>query len=718
MGWMSSSETVVGRLFWRERLLGRAGPRRGAALAVLVIALAAVLGPEAPLLAALRGSAFDAYQRFAPRARLSAPVVIVEMDDASLAEYGQWPWSRIVLGRLIDAIAEGRPAAIGLDILMPEADRLSPERVAALVAAVDVDLAARLARLPSNDTVLGATVARRRVVLGMAGIDTGDSGAANLPRRTPTRVVGEDPLRHVRVFRAALRDIDAIDAGAAGRGLINTDPESGVVRRLPVVAAIRDALFGSLGVEMLRVAAGAASFTVRAGRDGINAVEIGDLIVPTQPDGTVFIHYGKPDASRYVSAADVLSGRIDLARFDRRLVLVGVTAAALGDVHTTPVGARMPGVEIHAQWLESVFDGRPLLRPRWARWAEAGVLVAGGILLVIVLSTLPAWGAALVVPLVLAAVAATGFVVYVRAGLLLDGALPALGLTITAATVILAMLAESQWQRRVLRRQRKQAEKQVRQLNEDLRRHAEILERRVQARTAQLAERNKELKDFAYTVSHDLKAPLRGIAGYANELVRKHRDGLNDRAQFCVIQILSAANNLDRLIEDLLHYSRLDAETPSLTDVNLRNLVDTALRERQLVITEQQVEVTVEIPFTTLRAWERGVMQIVTNLIDNAIKYSRKASPARVRVAAAILDEEWRLTVSDNGIGFDMMYHDRIFGLFNRLVRMEDYEGTGAGLAIVKKVVDKLGGRVWAESAPGAGATFFVAIPLPRDRDD
>jgi light-regulated signal transduction histidine kinase (bacteriophytochrome) len=323
-----------------------------------------------------------------------------------------------------------------------------------------------------------------------------------------------------------------------------------------------------------------------------------------------------------------------------------------------------------------------------------------------------------VVPLVLAAVAATGFVVYVRAGLLLDGALPVLGLAITAATVILAMLAESQWQRRVLRRQRKQAEKQVRQLNEDLRRHAEVLERRVQARTAQLAERNKELKDFAYTVSHDLKAPLRGIAGYANELVRKHRDGLNDRAQFCAIQILSAANNLDRLIEDLLHYSRLDAETPSLTDVNLRNLVDTVLRDRQLVITEQQVEMTVEIPFATLRAWERGVMQIVTNLIDNAIKYSRKASPARVRVAAAILDEEWRLTVSDNGIGFDMMYHDRIFGLFNRLVRMEDYEGTGAGLAIVKKVVDKQGGRIWAESAPGAGATFFVTIPLPRDRDD
>jgi hypothetical protein len=124
----------------------------------------------------------------APRARLSAPVVIVEIDDASLAEYGQWPWPRILLGRLIEAIAEGRPAAIGLDILMPEVDRLSPDRVAGLVAEVDVDLATRLARLPSNDTVLGATVARRRVVLGMAGIDT---AAPRISRGGPRRASWE-----------------------------------------------------------------------------------------------------------------------------------------------------------------------------------------------------------------------------------------------------------------------------------------------------------------------------------------------------------------------------------------------------------------------------------------------------------------------------------------------------------------------------------------------
>lgn len=251
---------------------------------------------------------------------------------------------------------------------------------------------------------------------------------------------------------------------------------------------------------------------------------------------------------------------------------------------------------------------------------------------------------------------------------------------------------------------RKRAEEEVRRLNIDL-------EQRVLDRTAQLAAKNEELKEFAYTVSHDLKAPLRGIAGYADELDRKHRAGLSERAQFCVNQILTAARHQDLLIEDLLHYSRLDTETPSVAEVSLSGLVEGILKDRSLVIAEQHVEVTVDIPFATLATWERGLVHVLTNLIDNALKYSRKANPPRLGIHAEELSHAWRLAVSDNGIGFDMKYHDRIFGLFNRLVREEEFEGTGAGLAIVKKVLDKQGGRVWAESAPSQGATFFVELP-------
>jgi PAS domain S-box-containing protein len=259
------------------------------------------------------------------------------------------------------------------------------------------------------------------------------------------------------------------------------------------------------------------------------------------------------------------------------------------------------------------------------------------------------------------------------------------------------------------------------QAEDALHRAHEELEQRVQDRTAQLAAKNEELKGFAYTVSHDLKAPLRGIAGYAGELDRKHRDGLSERGRFCIDQILTAARHQDMLIEDLLHYSRLDTETPSVTDVNLRGLIEVILKDRSLATTEQRAEVTVNVAFPALRTWEHGLVHVLTNLIDNALKYSRKANPPQIAIRAEELSDAWRIAVSDNGIGFDMKYHDRIFGLFNRLVREEEFEGTGAGLAIVKKVLDKQGGRVWAESALGQGATFFVELPKatkPTEQDE
>lgn len=227
-----------------------------------------------------------------------------------------------------------------------------------------------------------------------------------------------------------------------------------------------------------------------------------------------------------------------------------------------------------------------------------------------------------------------------------------------------------------------------------------------------LRTKNDELKAFAYTVSHDLKAPLRGIAGYAQELERRHKEGLAERAQFCIAQIITASKNLDSLIEDLLKYSRIDTETPTLTEVNLLNLVQGILRDRSLAITEQGVEVSVNVPPVMLRAWERGLQQVLANLIDNAIKYSRHSQPPRLTIRAEDSNGICRITVADNGIGFDMKYHDRIFGLFNRLVRADEFEGTGAGLAIVKKLVEKLGGGIRAESAPGQGAAFVVELPI------
>ena len=181
----------------------------------------------------------------APRERVSGPAVIVDIDEASLARYGQWPWPRTLLARLVELIGRGRPAAIGLDIVMPEPDRLSPDRLARLIPGLDPELAGRLAALPSNDSVLASVIRGRPVVLGVAGIEDPAARSAPPGRRAPVRIGGGD-LSPVWRFPGELRSVAVIDAAAAGHGLVNVDLEGGVVRRMPAVAEVAGLLMPTL----------------------------------------------------------------------------------------------------------------------------------------------------------------------------------------------------------------------------------------------------------------------------------------------------------------------------------------------------------------------------------------------------------------------------------------------------------------------------------------
>jgi len=214
-------------------------------------------------------------------------------------------------------------------------------------------------------------------------------------------------------------------------------------------------------------------------------------------------------------------------------------------------------------------------------------------------------------------------------------------------------------------------------------------------------------------VSHDLKARLRSIAGYGRELKRDHRDRLSNRAAHCVDAIVSATRNLDRLIEDLLGYSRLDAERPTETDVDLADVVNGILEDSRAAIAAHETQISLDLAVAHVRTWKRGLTQILTNLIDNAIKFSKDSKPPRVRVTSEAHADAVHLVVSDNGIGFDMAHRERIFGLFTRLVSPDQFDGTGAGLAIVRKVAERIGARVHAESHSGTGATFVVELPAP-----
>jgi adenylate cyclase len=434
--------------------LVRGGGGRPLGVLVLVLLASALLTPNFRLFHRVRLANFDAYQALAPRQRLSAPAVIVAIDDASLARHGQWPWPRSVIARLITRIAEADPAVIGLDIVMSEPDRLSPGRLLEVAPGIGADVVERLMRLPTNEAVLAAALEKTRIVLAAAGLDDVEAAAAR-PRGgwAPMRIHGEDPLPFVRRFKAALRSLEELDRAAQGRALLNADAEGGVVRRVPLVAAVGQTLVPGFATELLRVGTRQPAIAVHASKHGVRAIGVGELRVPTEHDGTIWIHYSRHAESRFVSAADVLAGKIAPVYFARKVVLLGVTAVGLSDYQATPVAERMPGVEIHAQAIENIFDGTLLIRPAWARWAEAGVFALFGALAILVVPPLKRRYSLLLFAGAVAAAWTVGFMLYREARLLVDVVSPTIALGGVLAVMVGVTLAEVESHRHVLRRQ-------------------------------------------------------------------------------------------------------------------------------------------------------------------------------------------------------------------------------------------------------------------------
>lgn len=232
------------------------------------------------------------------------------------------------------------------------------------------------------------------------------------------------------------------------------------------------------------------------------------------------------------------------------------------------------------------------------------------------------------------------------------------------------------------------------------------LEARVSARTQALEMANRNLESFAYSVSHDLKAPLRGIEGYSRLLSAEYRDALPDEAREYVDLIRQASERMDAMIEDILAYSRVQVRELNLVPIEVRDVVRRLLTEFEPQL-RMGVELQLDIEPGVLETDRDGLTQILRNYLSNALKFSRRASPQRVRIEGHRQGRGYRFAISDNGAGFDMRYHDRIFEIFHRLPGDDEIAGTGIGLALVARAAERLQGRVWAESEPGKLTTFY-----------
>ena len=422
--------------------------------AAIVVALAVAFLFDLSSVLPLRQTWFDSLQRLLPRATGLTPVTIVQIDDRSLTDLGPWPWPRTLLAQLVHTINAYTPVAIGVDIVMPEPDPFSPERA---LAHVDMDLALlqSIAALPSNDAELASAFTAAPTVVVLAGAP----GAANTQLRVSPILVrdasgqpaaAQHALEGLMRYPGVLSNLAALNDAASGWGLISVPDTQGIIRRVPLVASVNGTLAPAFALEMWRVAVRARTLRLVTSDGGIRSVGVGEKVFATEGDGAVRLNFSRHDPNRFVSAVDVLKGSAVTERLPHSLVLIGVTALAVGDYVWTPVGERMPGVELHAQLLENMNEDAFLVRPAYATIVEACAMLLFGALLVWMTPRWPVRHVTLIAVFFAGGLLLAAYAAFRAHRLLFDAATPAVGLLLLFSTMLALTLASATRNRKAL----------------------------------------------------------------------------------------------------------------------------------------------------------------------------------------------------------------------------------------------------------------------------
>ncbi len=427
----------------------------------VVAALTALRWADPYFIKSVRETAFDQYQRLSPREHQAFPVRVADVDEASMAAYGQWPWPRTRIAELVEKLQQLGASAIVFDILFSERDRLSPS------ALMQDDTFRSLLtssgalgtgqQLPDSDKIFAETIAGKPVVLGFAVTNSGTREKP--PVKAGFAFTGESPLSAPPLFVTTAPILPELQEAAAGIGNISFDPTSTtVIRRIPMLLSDGQQLYPSLALEALRVAQGASTYLVANApevENSIASIRVGDFSVETAATGAMWLHYAKDTKDRYVSVKRIIEETEAPATrelISGNIVLIGTSAAGLQDVRTTSLGEVVPGVSIHAQAVEQILAGTFLSRPDWADGLEI-LGIAGLGLAVVLLAGFVSPIMALFVGIVAAAGSAGGaWAAFNYERFLLDPVFPAASGLIALFTMIAFRFLVTDRERRTIRR--------------------------------------------------------------------------------------------------------------------------------------------------------------------------------------------------------------------------------------------------------------------------
>ncbi|MFK8251546.1 CHASE2 domain-containing protein [Ancylobacter terrae] len=442
--------------------------RHSAYAAIVTLPLVIVLGLiwlQPASFSRLRNNLFDFYQRLDPRPwSPDLPVRILDIDDASLARLGQWPWPRNRMAELVTRLAGAGAASIGFDIAFSEADRTSPDTLAADLPEGPVrdQVAAALGGLPSHDDQFAAAIAAAPVVLGVVLTPGRPAALPELPRKFGIATAGDDPLPFLPGFTDAVVPLPGLAKAASGLGALNWLPDGDqIVRQVPLFLRLGDQLVPGLAAESLRVAQGASTYVIRSSNasgdegfgasTGISAVRIGAIETPTDRFGDVRIRVGGTEPRRFLPAWKLFSGELPADEIAGRIILVGSSAAGLLDLRATPIDASVAGVEVQAQTIEHLVTNARLARPDWATGAEIVVAALLGLLIALVLPSAGAFGGALIGGIVVAALCAASWWAFREGHVLLDPVGPGLAASAVYLAGTIQLYSAEQRQKRWVR---------------------------------------------------------------------------------------------------------------------------------------------------------------------------------------------------------------------------------------------------------------------------